>query len=223
MPLIFDLEHFRRLLGMNEKDFFIFQKEDNLDKYYRIKKIRKKNKSTRFLSLPSLRLKVVQTWILQNILYTQKVHKKAHGFVKKKSIKTNASQHIDSEVVLCLDIKDFFDSIKQDQITEYFVGLGYTKKISCLLSKLVCYDEKLPQGAPTSPYLSNLIFGDLDIEIDKLCRSRNLNYSRYADDLSISGKEIDSEIIEKISNVLIKRNFLLNTKKLDLCISIINN
>ena len=124
--------------------------------FYRHFSIPKKNGSFRSIDEPLPDLKYVQTWILRNILEQCSVSEYAKAFVKGRTLKHNARFHRAQNVVVTMDIKDFFPSISIDEIVNIFENMGYFHDVSCFLAYLCCYNGTLPQGAPTSPYLSNM-------------------------------------------------------------------
>ena len=166
--------------------------------------IHKRNGSARQIWAPVARLKFVQRWILHEILNNLTIHGAAHGFVRGKSIVTNAAVHSHSEILIKLDIKDFFPSVNWRRIKGVFRHAGYHEHIATLLA-LLCSesprqiveqngatyyvalgDRALPQGAPTSPALTNIICVNLDRRLTGLADKLGLRYSRYADDLTFS-------------------------------------
>ncbi|WP_049487827.1 reverse transcriptase domain-containing protein [Streptococcus parasanguinis] len=184
LPVIFDVEHLRRLIGVKKKDFY--KLTNSIDACYTCRLIDKRNGGKRELLIPSFNLKIIQTWILNNILYTQSVSSSATGFIKGKSIVDNAEPHIGHKYIFKTDILNFFPSIKLRNIFLLFFYFGYTVEVSYILASLCTYEGYLPQGAPTSPYLSNLILRDFDIKLQNICSSLNYTYTRYADDITIS-------------------------------------
>ncbi|MBF0657888.1 RNA-directed DNA polymerase [Psychrobacter sp. NG25] len=166
--------------------------------------IAKRNGTARQIWSPIPRLKFVQRWILHNILNNLTTHGAAHGFVRGKSIVTNAAVHSNSELLIKLDVKDFFPSVSWRRVKGVFRHAGYPEQISTLLS-LLCTesprqvvqqdgktyyvalgDRALPQGAPTSPALTNIVCLNLDRRLTGLADKIGLRYSRYADDLTFS-------------------------------------
>ncbi len=166
--------------------------------------IRKRNGSARQIWAPIPRLKFVQRWILDKVLNNLTIHGAAHGFVRGKSIVTNAAVHSNSEVLIKLDIKEFFPSVNWRRVKGVFRHAGYHEQMATLLA-LLCTeaprqiveqngatfyvalaDRALPQGAPTSPALSNIICLNLDRRLTGLADQLGLRYSRYADDLTFS-------------------------------------
>ena len=141
----------------------------------------------------------------------------AKGFVKGKDLKSNARFHRSQKVLVNLDIKDFFPSISIYDVCNIFYEMGYSKKLSMFLSHLCCYHECLPQGAPTSPYLSNLMMRSFDNEITELIQTYKIRYTRYADDITVSGDFEPSTIIHYINKTLYKYGFRLNKNKTRVC------
>ena len=211
LPVIFDIEHFALLIGINKNILNRVIYSEN--SFYKNVEIPKKNGDKRELSIPSLPLKYMQKWILDNILYNIPISKFATGFCRKKSIVTNARQYIGKQCIINIDIKDFFPSIKIKKIFNIFYYYGYTKEVSFLLSKLCCYKGKLPQGSPASPYLSNIASLKIDKRISKLAKKYNANYSRYADDITISGNYGIIKCKDIIKTILEEEGFNINDRK----------
>ena len=171
--------------------------------------IAKRNSTARQIWSPIPRLKFVQRWVLHNILNNLTTHGAAHGFVRGKSIVTNAAVHSNSELLIKLDVKDFFPSVSWRRVKGVFRHAGYPEQIATLLALLctesprqvvqqdgVTYyvalgDRALPQGAPTSPALTNIVCLNLDRRLTGLAEKLGLRYSRYADDLTFSVPAID--------------------------------
>ncbi|MDO7203903.1 reverse transcriptase domain-containing protein [Paraclostridium bifermentans] len=101
----------------------------------------------------------------------------------------------EKDVVVNIDISDFFPSIDFNKVFYMFYNLGYTKELCYALSKLLTYKGVLPQGAPSSPCIANVIMINIDLRLDGLAKRINSNYTRYADDITISGnKNIVSQL-----------------------------
>lgn len=143
------------------------------------------------------------------------IHSRANGFVKGKGIKINAKYHLNKKFVLCLDIKNFFPSISQDMVVKVLKDKFENNEVSYKIAKLLCYKKYLPQGAPTSPMISNIFFKPLDEEISTSCNKQLVTYSRYADDLTFSSdnKQDLLDIITTIIQILSREGFSLNEKK----------
>jgi retron-type reverse transcriptase len=166
--------------------------------------IPKKTGGTRLISAPRARLKRAQEWVLSNILSKVAVHEAAHGFAKDRSILTNARPHVGQAVVLNLDLKDFFPTLHYRRVKGLFRALGYSESVATVLGLLctepdsteveldgrrfhVALGERhLPQGAPTSPAITNLVCRRLDRRLTALAARLGFVYTRYADDLTFS-------------------------------------
>lgn len=211
-PVIFDYKHFRDLIGDNDNVLkYYIMLDENF--YYKKYKIIKKSGGERTIVTPSFTLKYIQRWILDNILYCIPVSENSHGFTKKKSIFTNAEKHLSKDVVINIDIKDFFPTIKFKEVFRVFKKLGYTKHLSFIFAKLCTYQKTLPQGAPTSPYLSNIISSKIDKRIMSLVKKYYGDYTRYADDITISGKYGIEKCIPLVKQIIKSEGFELNEKK----------
>jgi RNA-directed DNA polymerase len=185
------------------------------DKYYNTHYIPKKSGGKRIIDSPGKNLKTIQRWILINYLEKLEVNKRANGFVKKRGIKRNALFHIDKKYILTIDIKDFFSSISQKQVFNMLIEYFPEKDFSLKLAKLCTYKRRLPQGAPTSPIISNLVFKNVDDQIMKYCNSELINYSRYADDLTFSSDNKNNlqSAYNFTNELLYKNGFVINSKK----------
>lgn len=188
-PVIYDAKHLSLLLGL--KKSYVMRAITYTHKYYWMYKIPKKDGGVREIMEPLPNLKEAQLWILHNILYKLKVHSFAKAYVPGKKLKENGKFHTKKKIVVAIDVKDFFPSITKHKIKEIFLSLGYSDKLSDMLAKLCCLDGCLPQGAPTSPYLSNLFLRDSDDKIMKYCSDNKIIYTRYADDLTFSGDDFN--------------------------------
>lgn len=215
IPIIFNLNHFQKILGIKKEIILsiLFS-----DKYYREFTIPKRNGKLRKIDSPYPVLLMIQRWILDNILSTIALNNAATGFIKNKSIKDNAFVHVGKKCLLKMDIKDFFPSISLNRIICIFKNLGYPHKISYFLAKLCCKDNHLPQGAPTSPYISNIIAKRLDIRLKALSKKCNLAYTRYADDIAFSGDYISSKHIKHVYTIITSEGFIPNIEKTRLVI-----
>jgi retron-type reverse transcriptase len=211
--------------------------------------IAKRNGTARQIWSPIPRLKFVQRWILNQVLNNLTTHDAAHGFVRGKSIVTNAAVHSNSELLIKLDVKDFFPSVSWRRVKGVFRHAGYQEQISTLLALLcteaprqiikqdgVTYyvalgDRALPQGAPTSPALSNIVCLNLDRRLTGLADKIGLRYSRYADDLTFSlpvsnqksntaksdsdtkHNQLIGQLLGSVNKILQEEGFALNNDK----------
>lgn len=212
LPVIFDLTHLSLLIGMKKKEiaYIIFGKNR---KNYKTVSIPKKSGGERKISIPCTTLKFIQKWILRNILNKMEVSNFATGFEKNKSIKNNAQIHLNQECIINIDIADFFPSIDMQKVYKIFRKAGYSKSVAYCLALICIDDNKLPQGAPTSPKLANIYCKRLDCRINGLCKKYNARYSRYADDITISGNKNIKNCLEIVNNIIQEEGFTLNNKK----------
>ncbi|PDY03423.1 RNA-dependent DNA polymerase [Bacillus cereus] len=184
LPRVDNIEELSYKINLSEHTLHKVLK--TVDLQYKTIHIPKKSGFTRTVHSPSMVLKAIQAWILRNILDPILVDPAATAFVKNTNIKDNVKRHNGNRFFLCMDIEDFFHSIGQNKVYQFFKGLGYNSHMSLVFSKFCTYDDYLPQGAVTSPSLSNLINIKLDRRIFGYCSSKNIVYSRYADDFTFS-------------------------------------
>ncbi len=166
--------------------------------------IPKRSGGERAIWAPSPMLKQAQRWVLREIVERLPVHGAAHGFVAGRSILTNAQQHTGSRIVVKMDLKDFFPTVTFKRAKGVFRKAGYREQIATLLA-LLCTEAPreivdiegetyyvalgqrcLPQGAPTSPALTNALCLNLDRRLTGLAKKHGWRYTRYADDLTFS-------------------------------------
>jgi RNA-directed DNA polymerase len=214
LPIIFDQVHFSQLVGY---DYDYILKVCNSNRFfYKEFTITKRNGKLRRIDEPLPSLKEIQNWILTEILNNSVdkfVSPVAKAYIHKRNIRDNARFHRNKKIVVCLDIVNFFGTISYKQIYAIFRHFGYNKSVSTLLSNLCILDGSLPQGAPTSPMLSNLIFYHIDNELFDFCKKHKIMYTRYADDLSFSGDFKVGLLISYASKLLDRFGFCINRKK----------
>ncbi|MDH5572502.1 MAG: retron Ec67 family RNA-directed DNA polymerase/endonuclease, partial [Gammaproteobacteria bacterium] len=166
--------------------------------------IPKKSGGTRTILAPSAQLKSLQSSLSTLLLdcideinavntkkYTYK-HALSHGFARECSIMTNAVMHLNQKNVLNIDLKDFFDSFNFGRVRGFFIKNNHFKldpHIATVIAQIACYDNKLPQGSPCSPVITNLITHSLDIKLALLASKYSCVYSRYADDMTFSTRK----------------------------------
>lgn len=152
--------------------------------------------------------------MLDNLLNGVKLADNVFGFVAGRSAVQNALYHIGSTHLLNVDIQQFFPSITQDQVEHIFGRLGYDPSVAKMLADLCCMDRRVPQGAPTSPALANLVLEDLDRDLGQLAERFACRYSRYADDLTFSSHaRIDEALLAEVSVTVQKAGFQLKEAK----------
>lgn len=138
-----------------------------------------------------------------------KIPKKSGG----TTLKENALVHKNKVVLLKLDIENFFENITFSHVYEEVFYI-YPENIRVLLTNLCLYDNYLPQGVPTSPYISNIIMRGFDEKIGKRCLQKKISYTRYSDDITFSGDFEPNEVIKKVKEELFKKHFKINKKKI---------
>lgn len=153
---------------------------------YREFTIAKRDGGRRRILAPQPELKSLQRRILRRVLGRLKSHPAAMGFERGRSIVTNALAHQGQAVVARMDVKDFFGTTRTSRVQRYFRLIGWNRPAARLLTRLCTHEGGLPQGAPTSPRLSNLVNYPLDARISAVAARLGGVYTRYADDVTIS-------------------------------------
>ena len=150
--------------------------------------IAKKSGAPRKIQSPVRGLKIIQQKFVQVLSAVYQVKSSAHGFVRDKTILSNARVHQRSRFVFNLDLLDFFPSINFGRVRGLFMGIPYhlNADVATILAQICCYQNALPQGSPTSPIISNMICAKLDSQLKDLARRCQAAYTRYADDLTFS-------------------------------------
>jgi RNA-directed DNA polymerase len=188
VELITTLEELALAVGVSLRalKFYLFVASDDL-KYTQFA-IPKKSGASREISSPAPGLKAIQQQIGSLLQRVYKAPAPAHGFVPARSTITNARWHLRQKFVLNVDLKDFFPSINFGRVRGLLIAKPYCLQpaIATFIAKICCHKNALPQGAPTSPIISNMICSRLDRQLLKLAKERRCIYTRYADDLTFS-------------------------------------
>lgn len=211
LPIVFEFNHLAMLLGRTPE--YLASAINCPVKHYRVFNIPKRKGGSREISAPYPALLECQQWINNNILAKIKPHSSAQGFIKNKSIINNAKPHLSQSCLLKVDIKDFFPTISFRRVMKIFQNLGYPQNISFYLSSLCCLNGALPQGAATSPSLSNIVLRRLDKRLSGISKKSELNYTRYADDMTFSGKQISGSFLKLIEKIINEEGFAVNNEK----------
>ncbi|MEZ0610264.1 reverse transcriptase domain-containing protein [Fibrella sp. WM1] len=191
-------------LSLSELRFLAYNRAVSTVSHYKRFHLTKKSGGKRLISAPMPRLKKAQLWVLENILNKVQPTEHAHGFRAERSILTNALPHVGQDVVINIDLKNFFPTVSYARVKGLLAKLGYSEAIATVLA-LLCTEpdtqalqvdgktyhvgngsRHLPQGAPTSPALTNLLAYRLDRRLNGLARAFGYVYTRYADDLTFS-------------------------------------
>lgn len=211
VPPIFEQNHLAHLVGREPN--ILMAMTFGTESYYREFKLKKRSGGMRSIRAPYPSLLEVQKWINEAILKSVTLPNCVTGFREGYSILDNAKMHCKRDEVLKIDLKDFFPSIGFSRVMKVFLGFGYPLNVAFTLSRLCTLDDQLPQGAATSPSLSNVICADMDRRFVKLCKTKRLRYTRYADDITISGKKIPEGIKRLFFEIIHSEGFTVNEKK----------
>lgn len=226
-----DLSHLKSrtdiaaLLGVSEKQLNYIT-SPNRNNYFEFT-IQKRSGKERIINAPNGDLKYIQTKLSYELSKIYQPRFTVHGFCKSKSIVTNAEVHKSARHVFNLDLKDFFPSVNFGRVRGLFLCRPFNanKTVATTLAQICCHLNKLPQGAPTSPIVSNMICSRLDGQLIKLARTHYCNYSRYVDDLTFSKKsgnfptEIGylsskkAEVSPKLESIIESNGFQVNKSK----------
>lgn len=237
LPALVDGAAIARAMGIpiGELRFLAFARRVSQTTHYQRFSVPKKTGGERIISAPMPRLKTAQRWVLDNILHKVPLHDAAHGFAPGRSILTNAQPHVGKAVVVNLDLKDFFPTVGYPRVWGQFKALGYSPAAATILA-LICTEPEvdqieldgrtwyvahdarfLPQGAPTSPALTNIICRRLDRALTTLAEASGFTYTRYADDLTFSGDAADSadvgKLLRRVRHLVEREGFVVHPDK----------
>src|SRR5262245_10063617 len=184
---------------------------------YREARIPKRRGGERRLLIPDDATKAMQRRILRRVLGGLRAHPSATGFERGKSIVDNAAPHVGRAVVAKMDVVDFFPSTKAARVLRYFQWIGWNRESAEILTRLTTFEDGLPQGAPTSPRLSNLVNYYLDVQIANRVARRGGSYTRYADDITISlpkpnGRRVRG-LVQHTRRMLAHHGYRLHTRR----------
>ncbi len=211
-------------------------------RHYRYRHLRKSSGRVRILEVPKPRLMQIQRQILHEILDRIPIHSAAHAYRSGRSIATYVTPHAGQQIVIHLDLQEFFPSVRGSQVFGVFRAVGYPDSVASLLAALCTHrarhdafasdepglfdaatrrlyrERHLPQGAPTSPALANLCAYRMDVRLSGLARRFAANYTRYADDLLFSGGEElhrgEARFVIKAMSIALSMGFAVRTSKL---------
>jgi retron-type reverse transcriptase len=199
-------------LGIDAKTLYAVS--NTIDRHYRQVEIPKKNGGFRELSVPDGLLKKIQRRITQVLLVHMPISKYATAYRYGGSTRRNAAPHVGQPMVLKLDIRNFFDNILYTTVKETaFPAEIYAEPLRILLT-ILCYGrDVLPQGAPSSPIITNILMREFDDAVGSWCRERKIAYTRYCDDMTFSGMFQADEVKQFISGQLRSLGLFLNEEK----------
>lgn len=237
LPILHSAEDLAQAMGLTlaELRFLAFERRVSRISHYRRFAMAKKSGGERIISAPMPRLKRAQYWVLDNLLAKAALHPAAHGFVAKRSIVSNAMPHVGQAVVINLDLKEFFPSINMPRIKGVFRQLGYSEQVASTLA-LLCTEapseevevdgerffvasgpRALPQGAPGSPALTNILCRRLDARLQACAAKLGFRYTRYADDLTFSGdvaaRKLTGKLLWRVKQIVVDEGFTPHPEK----------
>lgn len=212
LPVIFSPEHLSHLTNIRTE--VLYAMSNSQESYYRSFDIPKRSGGRRRIDAPLPTLAFLQRWTLDNILNVVPLHASAKAYRKRNSTFDNARFHRKQNIVLKIDVKNFFGSIEECSTFLIYKGLGYSKRLSKILSMISSLRGSLPQGAPTSGALANIYMRAFDEAIFKESKEGKIRYTRYADDLTFSGSDFDTDAqIKLVDKQLSKIGLSVNGRK----------
>ena len=215
LPALLSFEHLSKILEINPDALAAMccSQHDFYNTFY----IPKRSGGLRKIDAPLPSMYSAQKFILDNIIKNLSYcSKSSTAYIKDSSIKEHVLKHLNQNFLFKLDIKNFFPSITVSKIFGLLEEVGYKKDVANILANLLTLMGTLPQGAPISPHLSNIVSYKMDIDLREYCDRNNLIYSRYADDLVISGFSFNEENKKIIESIVQECGFEINIKKLKL-------
>lgn len=237
LPTLPDTAALARALGLtvSRLRWLVFHRPVDRSTHYHRWHVPKRDGGLRLISAPKPQLKAAQHWIARNITEHLPVHGAAHGFVPGRSTVTNAQVHAGARVVVKLDLQDFYPTITQPRVKGLLRKAGYGEQVATVLSML-CTEaprevielrgkprhvaigpRSLPQGAPTSPSITNALCLRLDRRMQGLARTLGFRYSRYADDLTLSWHGEDDapvgKLLHRVRSIVSSEGFVVHPNK----------
>ncbi len=186
----------------------------NPGRYYRIYSVKKVTGGTRRIEAPRRFLKVIQTWINTHICRHATMPDWVIGFVQGRNIFDNGKAHAPNKNLMVVDIQDFFPSVSLEMVKRVFVSMRLPTDVSDQLGKLCCLQGRLPQGAPSSPALANIVFKSADNLLQEQSAKWGCKYTRYADDLAFSGsRRFSQKDVERVKKIIGRFGFTINETK----------
>ena len=199
---------------------------NNLEKYYQEwieKKLDKKTglakkyldgtEKQRTIRPSQKELKLIQSRIKDKILVPIQLPTIVHGGVSGCSNITNAKPHQGKKYIFTTDLQEFYPNISSQRVYDTFCNLKFSPHFSHWLTNLTTWKYELPQGAPTSTHIANLVFLDTDLLLIDLCNKHNITYTRYIDDLTFSSQQDFQHLLSEILKIVIENNFKLSYRK----------
>lgn len=219
-----ELKKLCSIIGFKPKDVELIVL--NIDNYYKEwveKKIDKKTGDfKRYIDgtikertlRPSLQeLKTIQTNIKNKLLGSIEFPDNVHGGIKNRSNISNAKPHQGKKYQFTTDLQGFYPSITPQRVYDSFLSLRFSSHFSHWLTKLTTWKHELPQGAPTSTHIANLVFLKTDLELISFCKQYGITYTRYVDDLTFSSQQDFKYLLNDILKIITSNDFKLSYRK----------
>lgn len=237
LPTLTDVDSLAKALGMSvpQLRWMTFHRDVDTGTHYHRWNVPKRDGSSRLISAPKPRLKAAQRWIMREVTEHLPVHGAAHGFLKGRSIVSNAIVHAGARIVVKLDIRGFYPTVTMRRVRGLLRRAGLTEQVATLMALLATESPReeiethgrkhfvalgprsLPQGAPTSPSITNALCMRLDCRMSGLARKLGCRYTRYADDLTFSwhGKDPSAigTLLRAVTMIVRAEGFEIHTKK----------
>ena len=191
----------------------LYALSNHAGRHYRRIILSKRHGGQRLVLAPDYLLKTVQRNILKNVLSQFPLSPFATAYRPGCPIVSNAQPHCQQPQILKLDIENFFDSISWLQVWRVFRQAQLPRNVVTMLTWICCYNDALPQGAPTSPAISNLVMRRFDERIGEWCQARGITYTRYCDDMTFSGHFNARLVKNKVCGLLAELGLSLNQRK----------
>lgn len=220
----YELKKFFATIGFKQSDVEIIV--TNLDNFYGEKIEKKVDKKTgefktykdgtvkERIIRPSLYdLKKIQRKINERILAPIEMPTNVHGGIKKRSNITNAKPHQGNKYQFTTDLQEFYPSITSSRVYDTLIKLGFSTHYAHWITKLSTWKYELPQGAPTSTHIANLVFLETDIKLIEFCNENGITYTRYVDDLTFSSQKDFANILNDILQIVLQSGFKLSYRK----------
>ena len=198
---------------------------------YSVFNIPKRAGGFRTIAAPATALKIIQQKLNQVLLQVYSPKPCVHSFLLDRSIVSNAKVHLAKRNVFNIDLEDFFPTINFGRVRGLFMGKPYNlcPTASTILAQICCFNNQLPQGAPTSPIITNMICARMDSQLMTLAKANKCDYTRYADDITFSTNLRDFptalvtlnslgqvEVGAELEQVITQNGFRINTNKIRL-------
>lgn len=207
----YDVRELARRLALMPQDL------EEIEPAYEEFRIPKRSGGHRAIAAPEPSFREFQRRVLRRLLTRLSVHPAVHGFERGRSIVTNAEQHVGKAVVVRLDIRDFFPSTRSARVKAFFLRIGWNRQAAALLTSWCTWKGGLPQGAPTSPRLANLVNRRLDARLANLAARMGADYTRYADDLTFSwveeGRAEVSRLLVFVKMIVEEEGYVIHTRR----------